>query len=118
MSSHRLDVPELHRRLDARRRDLGLTWRGVARQTGLAISTFTRIGKGRTVEADALVTLLVWLDLDSEIAVLVEPGQPKIPCPGCRRMFEPKVDGTVRAHGCEPATQPAVSAAPTTKDTP
>lgn len=103
MPAYRLDVPELHRRLDAHRRDLGLTWRGVGRQTGLAISTFTRISKGRSVEADALVTLLVWLDLDADIAALVEPGQSKIPCPDCRRLFEPKNDGTVRAHDCTPA---------------
>lgn len=101
MSTYRLDVPELHRRLDARRQELGLTWRGVGRQTGLAISTFTRISKGRSVEADALVTLLVWLDLDNEIALLIAPGQPKIPCPTCRRLFEPKNDGTVRVHDCE-----------------
>lgn len=103
MPAYRLDVPELHRRLDAHRQDLGLTWRGVGRQTGLAISTFTRISKGRSVEADALVTLLVWLDLDTDIAALIEPGQPKIRCPGCRRLFEPKNDDTVRAHDCTPA---------------
>ncbi len=103
MSTYRLDVPELHRRLDARREELGLTWRGVGRQTGLAISTFTRISKGRSVEADALVTLLVWLDLDNEIAVLIEPGHPKIPCSVCHRLFEPKNDGTVRNHDCEEA---------------
>lgn len=103
MSTYRLDVPELHRRLDARRQELGLTWRGVGRQTGLAISTFTRISKGRSVEADALVTLLVWLDLDQDIAALIEPGSPKIPCPVCRRLFEPKNDGTVRVHDCEEA---------------
>lgn len=100
MSTYRLDVPELHRRLDAQRQQLGLSWRGVGRQVGLPVSAFTRISKGRTVEADALVTLLVWLDLDTEIACLIEPGQPKIPCPGCRRLFEPKNNGTVRAHNC------------------
>lgn len=104
MATHKLDVPELHRRLDAQRQNLGLSWRGVGRQVGLPVSTFTRISKGRSIEADALITLLVWLDLDSEIAILVEPGDPKIPCPGCRRMYEPKSDGTVRAHQCEAAT--------------
>ncbi|MEV0220838.1 hypothetical protein [Streptomyces sp. NPDC050704] len=104
MSTHRLDVPELHRRLDAHRQDLGLTWRAVGRQVGLPVSTFTRISKGRSLEADALVTLLVWLDLDNEIAVLIEPGQPKVPCPDCRRLFEPKNDGTVRAHNCPEQT--------------
>ncbi|WP_392971073.1 hypothetical protein [Streptomyces sp. LN245] len=102
MTLHRLDVPELHRRLDAQRRDLGLSWRGVGRQVGLPVSVFTRISKGRGIEADALITLLVWLDLDNEIAILVQPGQPKIPCPNCRRLYEPKNDGTVRVHTCEP----------------
>jgi hypothetical protein len=101
VSTHRLDVPELHRLLDAQRRNLGLTWRAVGRQVGLPVSVFTRIGKGRSIEADALITLIVWLDLDAEIACIVEPGQPKIPCPKCRRLFEPKNDGTVRVHTCE-----------------
>lgn len=101
MSTHRLDVPELHRKLDAQRRNLGLSWRGVGRQVGLPVSVFTRISKGRNIEADALVTLLVWLDLDTDIAALIEPGRQPIPCPACRRMFQPKNDGTVRAHNCE-----------------
>lgn len=100
MSLYRLDVPELYRRLDAQRKDRGLSWRGVGREVGLPVSVFSRIGKGRGIEADALITLLVWLDLDSEIAVLVEPGLPRVTCPGCQRTFEPKADGSVRAHGC------------------
>lgn len=103
MSTHRLDVPELHRRLNAQRQKLGLSWRGVGRQIGLPVSVFTRISKGCAIEADALVTLLVWLDLDTDIAVLVAPGQQPIPCPNCRRLFQPKRDGMVRAHQCEGA---------------
>jgi cyanate lyase len=101
MSLHRLDVPELHRRLDAQRQDLGLSWRGVGRQVGLPVSVFTRIGKGRAIEADALITLIAWLDLDNEIAILVQPGQQPIPCGICGRNFQPKRDGTVRTHTCE-----------------
>lgn len=103
MSTHRLDVPELHRRLDTHRQDLGLSWRGVARQTGLSISTLVRIGNGHSIEADALVSLLVWLDLDTDIAVLLEPGEGPVPCPACRRTYMPKRDGTPRAHDCQPA---------------
>lgn len=102
MSTHRLDVPELHRRLDTQRRNLGLSWRGVGRQVGLPVSVFTRISHGRAIEADALISLLVWLDLDSEIAILVAPGQQPIPCPDCGRNFQPKRDGMIRAHNCEP----------------
>lgn len=104
MSTHRLDVPRLHRRLDTRRRELGLTWRGVARQTRLAPATFTRIAGGLSLEADALVTLLVWLELDDGIAALIEPGDKPLPCPDCGRAFQPKRDGSVRAHPCRKAT--------------
>lgn len=100
MSTYRLDVPELHRRLNAQRRDLGLSWRGVGRQVGLPVSVFTRISHGHAIEADALITLLVWLDLDTDIAVLVQPGQHPISCPDCRRNYQPKRDGTIRAHNC------------------
>ncbi|MFG3585069.1 hypothetical protein [Streptomyces sp. NPDC047990] len=100
MSTHRLDVPELHRRLDAHRRELGLSWRGVGRQTALPPATFTRISRGRSIEADALVTLLVWLDLDSELAAIIEPGQRSRPCPDCRRTYQPNRDGVIRQHNC------------------
>lgn len=103
MSTHRLDVPQLHRRLDTRRRELGLTWRGVARQTQLAPATFSRIISGRSLEADALVTLLVWLGLDTGIAALIEPGGEPLPCPDCGRSFQPKRDGSMRAHPCKEA---------------
>jgi hypothetical protein len=106
MSSHRLDVPELHRRLDIQRRSLGLSWRGVGRSVGLPVSVFTRLSHGRTIEADALITLLVWLDLDNEIALLAAPGQQPIPCPTCGRRFQPKNDGTIRAHDCHTEAQP------------
>ncbi|NUS04631.1 MAG: hypothetical protein HOV97_18975 [Nonomuraea sp.] len=103
MSTHRLDVPQLHRRLDERRRELGLTWRGVAQQTRLAPATFSRLTNGCSLEADALVTLLVWLDLGTGIASLIEPGGTPLPCPDCGRAFQPKRDGSMRAHPCRKA---------------
>lgn len=38
MSAYLLDVPELHRRLDARRRERGLTWRQIARITTIRLT--------------------------------------------------------------------------------
>lgn len=73
MSAYLLDVPELHRRLDARRRERGLTWRQIASVTGLSSSTFSRIADGNRPDADALVTLLVWLDMDTDVAYLIKP---------------------------------------------
>ena len=73
MSAYVLDMPELHRRLDTRRQERGLTWKQVASATGLSASTFSRMATGSRPDADALVTLLVWLDLDTDIAYLIRP---------------------------------------------
>lgn len=75
MSAYQLDVPELHRRLDQRRRERGLDWKQLAAATGVSASTFTRLGTGSRPDADALVTLLVWLDLDTDIAILIKPKE-------------------------------------------
>ncbi|MFJ6566580.1 helix-turn-helix domain-containing protein [Streptomyces sp. NPDC091292] len=73
MTAYLLDVPELHRRLDQRRQDRGLTWRQLAAITGLSSSTLSRIGDGHRPDADALVSLLVWLDLDTDLAIMIKP---------------------------------------------
>lgn len=75
MSIYQLDVPELHRRLDQRRRERGLDWKQVAAATGVSASTFSRLADGKRPDADALVTLLVWLDLDTDIALLIKPKE-------------------------------------------
>ncbi|MGW2384364.1 helix-turn-helix domain-containing protein [Streptomyces sp. NPDC001658] len=75
MSTYQLDVPELHRRLDQRRRERGLDWKQLAVATGVSASTFTRLGTGCRPDADALVTLLVWLDLDTDIAIMIKPKE-------------------------------------------
>lgn len=76
MSTYRLDVPELYRRLDAQRTARGMSWRDLAEETGISASGFTRIGHGRAPDAHALVTLLVWLDADDDIAYLIRPDAP------------------------------------------
>lgn len=74
MSSYRLDVPELCRLLDAQRARRGLSWRDLAAQLDLSGSTFSRLRNGHAPDAHGLVTLLVWLDLDAELACVVKPG--------------------------------------------
>ncbi|CAM5602173.1 helix-turn-helix domain-containing protein [Streptomyces coeruleorubidus] len=64
MSTHLLDVPELYQRLDTSRRDQGFTWKQLAVAVDLSPSTFSRMADGNRPDADALVSLLVWLDLD------------------------------------------------------
>ncbi|MCX4751733.1 hypothetical protein OG455_41780 [Kitasatospora sp. NBC_01287] len=66
-------MAELYRRVDGRRRERGLSWRRLAAELGLSASTLVRMGGGGAPDADALVTLLVWLDLDAGITGLVLP---------------------------------------------
>lgn len=71
MTTHQLDVPELYRWLDTKRRAGGLSWRQLAAQLGLASSTMTRLSQGYRPDADALVTLMTWLDID--LAYVTKP---------------------------------------------
>lgn len=73
MSTHLLDVPELYRRLDIQRRERGLLWRDLAAEVDVSPSTFSRMHDGNRPDADALVTLLVWLDLD--INYVIKPKE-------------------------------------------
>lgn len=75
MSTYLLDVPELRRRLDARRQERGLTWRQLAELVDVSPSTFSRLADDKRPDADALVTLLVWLDLDTDIAIMIKPKE-------------------------------------------
>lgn len=66
MSLYCLDVAELHARIDQKRAAWGLSWRELARTLDLTPSTLTRLRAGGRPDADALMTVLVWLDLPLE----------------------------------------------------
>lgn len=61
--SYVLDVPRLYRRIDEQRQIMDISWRDVAKETGLSPSTFSRMAIGRRPDVDALCTLIVWLGL-------------------------------------------------------
>ncbi len=61
MSTHRLDTRALHLAIYARMLDEGLSAAQVAARVGVSASTLTRVKGGRCPDADALVSLLVWL---------------------------------------------------------
>lgn len=71
MSLYQLDVAALWERLDKQRAARGLMWRELARELDLSASTLTRIGQGRRPDADALVTIFVWLDMDTDIVYVI-----------------------------------------------
>lgn len=74
MSAYRLNAAELHRRVDVRRRERGLSWRRLAAELDVSASTFSRMEAGYAPDAHALVSMLVWLDLDTDIVWLIRPG--------------------------------------------
>ncbi|MFJ6935713.1 helix-turn-helix domain-containing protein [Streptomyces sp. NPDC101132] len=77
MTALRLDVPELCRRLDARRHERRMSWRQVATACGINSSTLSRMTTtGAAPNADALVSLLAWLGAD-----LADITRPKETCP-------------------------------------
>lgn len=55
------DPDALYVALDRVRRKRRMQWRQVACEAGVSASTLTRIGQGRTCNADGLVRLLAWL---------------------------------------------------------
>jgi hypothetical protein len=55
------DPEALYVALDRRRRRERMNWRAVAAEAGVSPSTLTRIGQGRSPDAQGLVRLMAWL---------------------------------------------------------
>jgi predicted transcriptional regulator len=73
MSTYELDVPELYQHLNSRRLERGLMWKDLASHTGIPPSTFSRMAEGKRPDADGLVSILVWLNLDTNLAHFIKP---------------------------------------------
>jgi hypothetical protein len=71
MSLYRLDVPVLYRLLDKQRAVFGWSWRKLGRELRISGSTFSRMAQGDRPDADALVTMFVWLAMDTDIVYVV-----------------------------------------------
>lgn len=77
-ATYRVNGPALWALLDAKRREDGLSWRGVARVSGCATGAlFTRLQRDDvSLHADAFVSLLAWLGLDGQIRSLIAEANP------------------------------------------
>lgn len=73
MSAYVLDAAELRSRLDAKRKTRGISWRQVCRENDISPCVPSRLKNGTAPDAHALLSLLVWLDLDTDIAYLIKP---------------------------------------------
>ncbi len=60
------DGEALYAALDATRVARQLSWRQVARQSGVSSSTLTRMAQGRRPDADGLAALTLWAGLSAD----------------------------------------------------
>lgn len=77
MSSHRLDTAKLARDVDRCRRAGApdeISYREIARLIGVHPSMFTRLNDGYKPEADALCSLLMWLNPAARFSDYTLPG--------------------------------------------
>jgi len=57
----RFDSKALYRALDAQRAERGLSWKDVAAETGVSVSTLTRTRLGGRLEVDGTLAMVSWL---------------------------------------------------------
>ena len=63
----RFDTIGFHEALDARRRARRITWKRVAKESGVSASTLSRMAHGQQrPDVDGLAALLTWSDLRAE----------------------------------------------------
>jgi transcriptional regulator with XRE-family HTH domain len=77
MSTHRLNTAKLAYEVDLARgagTRFELSFREVARRIGVGSSLFTRLNDGFPPNADALCSLLLWLNPNARLADYILPG--------------------------------------------
>ena len=57
----RFDSQALYRALDERRASRGLSWKQVAEETGVSVSTLTRTRLSGRLEVDGVLAMVSWL---------------------------------------------------------
>jgi transcriptional regulator with XRE-family HTH domain len=66
LKTARFDPGALFEALDARRARLGMSWREVAAQIGVSVSTLTRTQDATRMEAAGALTAIAWLGVPPE----------------------------------------------------
>ena len=65
----RFDSKALYAELDAERERRNLSWREVASEIGVSVSTIARTQKGSRMEVDGMLAMVAWLNLPVETFV-------------------------------------------------
>jgi transcriptional regulator with XRE-family HTH domain len=71
-----VNVAALYSALDSKREAERLSWREVARETGVNHSTFTRLSQGKRPDVDTFMTLTGWIGLSPDR--FVEGDEPAV----------------------------------------
>jgi len=58
----RFDAKALYEALDAQRGSRGMSWRQVASEIGVSVSTLTHTRQGGRMEVDGMLAMVRWLD--------------------------------------------------------
>lgn len=66
MAGATVDVGALYAALDQKRKQEGLTWRGLAKITATSPSTYTRMAQGHRPDVDTFLTLCSWLGVPAD----------------------------------------------------
>ncbi len=70
----RFDAKALYQALDERRESRHLSWRDVATDLGIRISTITRTRTGGRMEVDGMLAMVAWLGVPVETFVHESPN--------------------------------------------
>ena len=65
----RFDSEALYKALDDKRRSLQMSWRQVADEIGVGVSTITRTQGGGRMEVDGMLAMVAWLEKPVEAFV-------------------------------------------------
>ena len=76
MRTKRFDQKRFYLALDYLRFGRDLTWREVARQSGVNPTTLTRLKQGKSPDADGLTALASWGDWDVRDFLIKEESSP------------------------------------------
>ena len=77
-----LDVENLYKRLNARRSKVGLSWGELAISLSVDQAVFSRMKNGNPPNADSLVKMMAWLDVNAE-DIMVCADLKRTKCPEC-----------------------------------
>jgi transcriptional regulator with XRE-family HTH domain len=76
MAKSHFDAESFYAALDSQRQSRKMTWKAVARASGVGASTLTRIAQGKRPDVDSLAALLAWSGLKADQFIIGDERRP------------------------------------------